>query len=356
MPKPLRAAVIGAGQIAKQHLGALATTEGIETVGVCDLSPIMAESTADRFGLDYWTTDYRELLQRRKPHVVHITTPPASHFQLAHDCLEAGCHVLVEKPATLDYEQLVELMTLAEEKKLWLVEDHNYLFNHSIQEMLAQFASSQLGEVRHVDVQICLDLFAPGSRFADTDLPHPAMNEPAGIVTDFLTHLSYLAYAFVGEHRSLQAFFHRRTSLTDNPISDFQALVDCERGTARLGLSASGQPDTFTVCVQGTRGQISTNLFEAGTVRSKLAGGPQPLAPIRNSLRRGRHERRNAVKSLWRKLGGGPGSYEGLWSLIAQMYTGLSSGGASPVSPEQIAAVNRLVHEIQLEVDQPCVC
>ncbi len=356
MNKPLRAAVIGAGQIAKQHLGALAATPGVMTVGVCDLSPIMAESTADRFDIEHWFTDFRELLDEQQPDVVHITTPPGSHFMLARECLLAGCHVLVEKPATLEYEQFTELKSLAQEKNLWLIEDHNYLFNQSVQEMLTLVSTGALGEVRHVDIQVCLDLFGPGSRFADTDMPHPAMREPAGIVTDFLTHLSYLAYAFVGEHRSSQAYFNRRLAVADSPISEFQALVDAEKGTALLGLSATGQPDAFLLSVQGTRMSVSTNLFEVGTVRTERLGGPQPLVPVRNALRRGRSERGNAARSLWRKLSGGPGPYEGLWSLIEQVYTNLQNDGPPPVPMAQVDAVNRLVHEIQEEVATPCEC
>lgn len=356
MNKPLRAAVIGAGQIAKQHLGALAAARGVKTVGVCDLSPIMAESTADRFGIEYWSADFRELLAQQQPDVVHITTPPGSHFSLARECLLAGCHVLVEKPVTVEYEQFTELKQIAEEKNLWLIEDQNYLFNQGVQEMLTLVSTGALGEVRHVDVQVCLDLFGPGSRFSDADMPHPAMREPAGIVTDFLTHLCYLAYAFVGEHRSSQAFFNRRLSLPDSPISEFQALVDAERGTALLGLSATGQPDSFLLSVQGTRMSVSTNLFEVGTVRTELIGGPQPLVPVRNALRRGKSERRNAFRGLWRKLSGGPGPYEGLWTLVEQVYTNLQNDGPPPVSLAQIDAVNRLVHEIQQEVATPCAC
>ncbi len=356
MQNPLRAAVVGAGQIAKQHLGALAAAQGVETVGVCDLSPIMAESTADRFGVEHWSTDFRELLDQQQPNVVHITTPPGSHFQLARESLLAGCHVLVEKPATTEYEQFLELKSLAEQKNLWLIEDHNYLFNHSVQEMLALAATGALGEVRHVEVQVCLDLFGPGSRFADADMPHPAMREPAGIVTDFLTHLCYLAYAFVGEHHGFQAFFNRRLSLPESPISDFQALVDAKSGTALLGLSASSQPDAFTLSVQGTRMSVATNLFEVGTVRTELLGGPGPLVPVRNALRRGSSERRNAVRGLWRKLSGGPGPYEGLWSLVDRVYANLQNDGPPPVTMAQIDAVNRLVHEIQQEVASPCVC
>lgn len=353
---PLRAAVIGAGHIAKQHLGAIAAAPGVDAVGVCDLSPIMAESTADRFGIAGWFTDFREMLDQQRPDVIHITTPPGSHFSIARECLLRDCHLLVEKPMTLEYEQFVELKALAAERNRWLLEDHNYQFNNGVQEMLTLATTGALGEVRHVDVQVCLDLFAPGSRFADQDLPHPALREPAGVVTDFLTHLCYLAYVFVGEHHGSQAFFNRLLPQSDSPITEFQALVNAERGTARLGLSATTQPDSFLLSVQGTQMSVTTNLFEVGTVCTKVMGGPQPLIPIRNSLRRGRREHVNAARSLWRKLSGGPGPYEGLWSLVAQMYANLQNGGPPPVPMAQVDAVNCLVHVIQAEVSTPCAC
>ena len=56
----------GAGQIAKQHLGAIEATKHAVAVGVCDLSPVMAESTADRFGIEHWSTDLEKLLAEQK--------------------------------------------------------------------------------------------------------------------------------------------------------------------------------------------------------------------------------------------------------------------------------------------------
>src|SRR5205085_11524025 len=96
----MRAAVIGAGQISKQHLGALAKCEGVEVVGVCDLSPVMAEVAAERFGIAAWFTDYRRMLDEKRPDVVHVVTPPSTHFKIASDCLGRGAHVVVEKPIT----------------------------------------------------------------------------------------------------------------------------------------------------------------------------------------------------------------------------------------------------------------
>ncbi len=58
-----RVAVIGGGYIAREHLACLNSLDGVEVVGICDVSPVMAEATAEQFGVAKWYTDHRELLQ-----------------------------------------------------------------------------------------------------------------------------------------------------------------------------------------------------------------------------------------------------------------------------------------------------
>ena len=96
----MRAALIGAGQIARQHLACLEGLPGVEIAAVCDLSPAAAECAAQRHGATAWFTDYATMLREVRPDVVHMTTPPTSHYKLSVDALEAGAHVIVEKPIT----------------------------------------------------------------------------------------------------------------------------------------------------------------------------------------------------------------------------------------------------------------
>src|SRR4051794_13129710 len=119
----IKAALIGTGQIARQHLSCLRTLPEVEVVGVCDLSPALAESAAERFGVPAWYTDHRHLLNETQPDVVHVTTPPTSHFSLALSAIDAGAHVLVEKPVTVNRAELDMLIDRASERGRILVED-----------------------------------------------------------------------------------------------------------------------------------------------------------------------------------------------------------------------------------------
>jgi predicted dehydrogenase len=341
----MRAAVIGAGHIARQHLACLQTLPDVQTVAVCDLSPSLAESAAERFGVARWYTDHRRMLDDARPDVVHIGTPPATHYPLAVDSLEAGAHIIVEKPVTVRYEDLRKLIEEAGRRDRMLLEDHNYLFNGSIQRVLGWVGSGELGDVIHVDVVFCQDLLGEGNRLTDPNAPHPSLSLPGGAIAEFLTHLAYLSYAFVGEHRSVRTKWDKRSSNSLLPSDELRALIVAERGTAMLMFSAHAQPDAFFVRVYGTRMCVEAHLFEPRVVCQRLRGGPRPLMPVLNGLQQARDELRYAFGSLWRKLGG-PGVYEGQWELLRRAYRAMADGASPPIPIEQIDAVNRLVAEL----------
>jgi len=342
----LRAALIGAGHIARQHLACLQQLPGVEVVAVCDLSPGTAEAAAERCAVPSWFTDHRKMLAEVRPDVVHVTTPPHVHYRLALDALNAGAHVVLEKPATETLGELEALVGRATELGKVLVENHNYVFNRATREIRARVEDGSFGAVTHVEVFIALDICGAGSPFADPNLPHPVLAMPGGAIADFLTHLASLAVPFVGPHRSAQTVWGRRRDGA-LPYDEFRALVEAERGTAALTFSAGTQPDAFWLRVYGERMQASANLFETRLTWDRTRGGAKPLRSTWNGLEESRAVFRAAFATLWRKLSGGPGAYEGLWELLARSYEAIRSGSPPPVSPEQILAVNRLVEALR---------
>jgi predicted dehydrogenase len=341
----MKAALIGAGHIARQHLACLRELPGVEVVGICDLSRAMAESAAERFGVTNWYTDSQAMLDAADADVVHVTTPPTSHYPLAKAALEAGAHVILEKPATVTFDQLGSLVDLARVKGRSLVEDYNYLYNKATRKILGLIESGEFGEVTHVEVFICLDIVGEGSAFADPNAPHPCLFMAGGAIADFLTHLACLAHAFVGPHSKVSTSWSKRAP-GPLPSDEMRALVVAERGTATLGFSAHTQPDSFWLRVYGTRMQATADLFETRLSLRKVRGGPKPLRPLFNSLDESKAIRRSAFGTLTRKLDGGPGSYEGLWALLAGTYQALGSGQSPPITPRQVVEVNRLVADL----------
>ena len=80
-------------------------------------------------------SDAQEMLKAVSPDVVHITTPPQSHYALARECLEAGSHVYLEKPFTVTSEEAESLIELAENKNIKITAGHNLQFTLEMLEM-----------------------------------------------------------------------------------------------------------------------------------------------------------------------------------------------------------------------------
>jgi predicted dehydrogenase len=340
----VRTALIGAGQIARHHLACLRTLPGVELAAICDLSPAAAEAAAERYGARAWFTDHRAMLETARPDVVHVTTPPTSHFGPVIDSFNAGAHVIVEKPATPTFEELETLVQRAREAGRYLIEDYNYLFNQAPQEILRRIKSGEFGAVTHVEVLICLDILVPDG-FADPNSPHPALTLAGGAIADFLPHSASLAHLFVGPYRTTQTVWTKRKSSV-LPFDEFRALVDAERGTAVLGFSSNSRPDAFWLRVYGERMQATANLFETRLTFDGPRNVPKPLRPFVSGLEEGKTIRRAALATLLRKFKG-PGAYEGLWELVARTYRALADGSALPVTASHVLEVNRMIEALK---------
>src|SRR5438552_4336445 len=95
----------------------------------------MAKQLGERFGISGCFSDLEEMLQSTSPDVVHITTPPQSHYSLAKQCLESGRHVYVEKPFSTMASEAESLIELAEGCGLKITVGHNYQFTLEMLEM-----------------------------------------------------------------------------------------------------------------------------------------------------------------------------------------------------------------------------
>ncbi|GAA2020951.1 Gfo/Idh/MocA family oxidoreductase [Terrabacter terrae] len=109
------------------------------------------------------TTDsYDRILSDPEVKAVAIATPAASHFTLAMAALDAGKHVLVEKPLTSALSDGEKLVHAAEERGLVLMCDHTYCYTPAVQELKRMVCGGELGEVQFIDsVRINLGLVQP---------------------------------------------------------------------------------------------------------------------------------------------------------------------------------------------------
>lgn len=154
----LKVAIIGCGKIADDHASQVRRIKGCEIVGVCDSEPLMARQLCERFSVKDHFSDLEDVLQQAQPDVVHVTTPPPSHFAIAKRCLEAGCHVYVEKPFTLTEQEARGLISLAKDKGLKITAGHDDQFRHAARRMRTLINEGFLGgHPVHMDSYYCYE-------------------------------------------------------------------------------------------------------------------------------------------------------------------------------------------------------
>lgn len=161
--KPLRAGVLGVGHLGQHHARHYASLPGAMLVGVCDADPSRAKLIADRHGVQAWT-QLADLLKHVE--IVSVAAPTSAHFSATKACLEAGKHVLVEKPIAVTSAEAHELVELAARQGCLLQVGHSERFNPIMQRMRPHIERpafieghrlSAFGE-RGTDVDVVLDL------------------------------------------------------------------------------------------------------------------------------------------------------------------------------------------------------
>ena len=144
----LKVGVIGAGSMGRHHVRVYSELEQCELLGVADPAEDKAELAA-KHGTRYFT-DHRALLELR-PELVTIAAPTTQHFQLACDALDAGCHLLIEKPISDDLGKARDLIARANAAGRSIAVGHIERFNPAVMELKHIIESGELGEVLTVN-------------------------------------------------------------------------------------------------------------------------------------------------------------------------------------------------------------
>ena len=145
----MRYALIGCGRISPNHIAAAKANE-LEIVAICD---IVSENMIDKkvkFELPDTVrmyTDYHKLLQEEKPELVAIATESGKHAQIALDCIEAGCNLIIEKPIALSLEDADKIIKKADEKGVKVCACHQNRFNKSIQKIRDAVEKKRFGKM-----------------------------------------------------------------------------------------------------------------------------------------------------------------------------------------------------------------
>ncbi len=146
----LRCAVVGCGYWGINYARLFDELIGVELVALCDLSQKRLEELDKRFPKPYKTAEIKKILQDDAIEAVVVCTNPADHYHSARALLEAGKHVLIEKPMTTRSQDARNLIQLAQEKNLTLMVGHIFLFHDCVRKMKEYVSAKQCGDVYYI--------------------------------------------------------------------------------------------------------------------------------------------------------------------------------------------------------------
>ena len=340
---PLRAAVVGCGAIAYEHLPCIANSPQALLVAVCDQSAALANAAAEKFGTKAAFVDVSAMLGDAKPDVVHVLTPPHTHDAIVREILAAGSHVICEKPMTGTEKESASLLDAAAAASRVLQESRNLLYNDPVIALQTLIAQGRLGRVVECEVLLSLDFL--GGPFGDLNLSGPAVRLPGGAVHDFIPHLVYL-FLKLGQATEASKVTGVLTNRSGNRRAGFDfldALVEANGVRGRLRIATDTAPDAFRVIVRGTAATAETDLYKPFM---RIEGAPNagkraPFGQVAGGIglvKAGVVGLRNKIMQH--------GTMHGLPRMIEAIYEAIRQGTPPPFSREDMLATARLTDRL----------
>lgn len=149
MKKAFKVGVIGAGFIGPAHIEGI-RRRGVEVSAIAEINQALADQVAERLFIPNAFGDWKEMIHDPELDVIHITSPNYLHYEQAKACLEAGKHVICEKPLAMNTKESSDLVALAMEKDLVNAVNFNLRFYPLVQEARAQVENGALGEKLYI--------------------------------------------------------------------------------------------------------------------------------------------------------------------------------------------------------------
>jgi myo-inositol 2-dehydrogenase/D-chiro-inositol 1-dehydrogenase len=147
----LRVGLIGCGEVCEhKHMPALRQIDGAQVTAVADVNERRARHVASRFGIDHVFADPSSLIRSGAADVIGVLVPPAAHVEVASMAIEAGCHVLIEKPIALTIVDADALVDLADRHDLRILMGLHMRWHRLIRRAREYVQSGALGDVESI--------------------------------------------------------------------------------------------------------------------------------------------------------------------------------------------------------------
>ncbi len=348
----LKVGIVGCGKIADGHVGEIRRVPGAALVAVCDLEPLMAEQLAVRFAIPNWYARFETMLERERPDVVHITTPPQSHPHLAEMAMAAGCHVFVEKPLALNATAAAGMIEQARRTGRKLSINYWYNFEPHALELRRWYETGLLGDAVHVESYFGYSLAGDFGAALLSDPDHWVHALPGKLFHNVLDHIVNKITPFLPDEdpEVTVVACRRRPARGDRAIdSVFDELRFILRGRQATGsgvFCAHAKPLGHTLRVYGTRNTAHAD-YQARTLTLEADQTiPSALGRLFPAFIQARRQRRAAWNNVRLFRRNQFHYFAGMKHLIESFYDSIRHGSPLPLEPAEILRIARIMDRI----------
>jgi predicted dehydrogenase len=355
-----RIAIVGCGKVADQHVAAIHRIPDCEVVSVCDWEPLMAKQIAQRFGIAKCFSDLKEMLHAVSPDIVHITTPPRSHYSLAKQCLESGSHVYLEKPFTVTASETESLIELAQHRSLKITVGHNYLFTLEMLEMRRLVEEGFLGG-RPIHLESYWSYDIGDLRYASAFIGnrnHWVRQLPGQLFHNIISHgIAKLAEFLDDEVTEIVATAHQSEQLrslgAQEVLDELRVMIRDKSGTTAFFCFSTQIRGLNQLRVHGPSHSVTADTITGSLIRQETRSYKSYLTyfvpPVKNAFEHLRNARLNIINFLRRRL------YQdfGMKELIERFYSSVRKGSPVPIPYREIILTARIMDEIFTQVYGP---
>ncbi|ASA21419.1 Gfo/Idh/MocA family protein [Paenibacillus donghaensis] len=257
--KQLGAAIIGCGAIYPLHARAIAAMQGVQLLAVVDSNPAAAAEAAREFG-GQPLTDYRELLNRTDIDVVHLCTPHSQHAEMAVALLQAGKHVLTEKPLAVDLPSARRMVEAAERSRGQLGVVFQNRYNETSRHIKQTIDSGILGPL--VCMKGTVTWHRSESYYTDSSWRGRWATEGGGLLINQAIHTLDLLQWFGGEIASVKG------SVTTDVLDGVIEVEDTAHACIRFSNNARGLFYGSNAYLVNTPVELEL-VFEQGTLTQR---------------------------------------------------------------------------------------
>jgi predicted dehydrogenase len=240
--------IIGPGGIAHQFTEALIPSTQGKLYAVASRDLVRAQTFAKQYSVPQCYGNYGQLIGDDQVDIIYIATPHAQHFQYAKACLQAGKHVLLEKPVTVNAAQTMQLVILAQQQGCVFQEALWSRFMPCFAEVKNWLDSGEIGEVQY----ICSQIGFAFSHLRDHRLTNPAL--AGGALLDLGIYSVSLSQFLLAEYpQQVQA-----TALINEDKVDQNTLVNLQypSGIFSQFTSTIGAHCSNVMSIHGTKGFV----------------------------------------------------------------------------------------------------